>query len=255
MDDTTARPEPTAPPAPLIGLTGRRKTGGDIAGFPSPLAACDVDLFFADYARGVLAAGGVPVYLTPDTDAERAMSRLDGLVLTGGADLDPALYGAEPETDLYPPEPYRDRYELALLEAAYARDLPVLGICRGIQLLDVRDGGTLHQHVAEHACFDLDPATRVHEVVVTPGTRLHELYGDRVKVNSLHHQTLDRVAGGWVVSGVADDGTVEAIEHTEREVLAVQWHPEMLDTRDVDPVFGWIVGAARRRLVDGGRGR
>lgn len=249
MNDTDTQPLVPAGAPPLIGLTGRRKKGSAIAGFPAPLEAADVDLYFADYARGILAAGGVPVYLTPDIDAEAAVARLDGLVLTGGADLDPALYGAAPETDLYPPEPARDRYEIALLEAAYARDLPVLGICRGIQLLDVHAGGSLHQHVPSHACFDLHPGTRVHEVRTLPGTRLRDLYGERIEVNSLHHQTLDRVAEGWVVSAVAADGTVEGIEAPDRDVVAVQWHPEMLDTRDDDPVFRWLVDAAGRRLA------
>ena len=123
----------------------------------------------------------------------------------------------------------------------------MLGICRGLQLMAVADGGTLHQDVPPHSRFDLEPSTLIHEVEVTPGTVLHDLVGDRLPVNSLHHQTIDRLPAGWVVSARADDGTIEAIEAPERRALAVQWHPELLATRDVDPIFAWVVDAARAR--------
>lgn len=235
---------------PLIGLPGRRKHGRQIAEFPEALADVDLDLYFSDYSRGVLEAGGLPVHLPVDADPADLADHLDGVVLTGGADLDPALYGAEPETDLFPPEPHRDRYELALVDRALERELPVLGICRGLQLLNVRAGGSLHQHVPEHSRFDLVPATEVHEVTVVPGSRLAELYGvPSLTVNSLHHQTVDRVADGWVVTARSADGTVEGLELPGRDVVAVQWHPEMMRGRSTDPIFRWIVERAAARAA------
>ena len=234
-------------PRPLIGLPGRRKLGRQIDEFPEALHGVELDLYFADYSRGVLEAGGLPVHLPVDADPAELAEHLDGVVLTGGADLDPALYGAEPETDLFPPEPRRDTFELALIDRAMALELPVLGICRGLQMLNVRAGGTLHQHVPVHSRFDLVPDTEVHQVVTEPGTRLAELYGEALTVNSLHHQTVDQVGGGLAVAARADDGTVEGLEIPGLDVIAVQWHPEMMRGRSGDPVFAWIVERARAR--------
>jgi putative glutamine amidotransferase len=107
----------------------------------------------------------------------------------------------------------------------------------------------LHQHVPEHARYDVPPADRVDELRVEPGTRLHDFYGPHHTVNSLHHQTVDRVADGWVVAARSTDGTVEALEWPGHDVVAVQWHPELLPTSATDPLFAWLVeraGAARR---------
>ncbi|CAN5488564.1 gamma-glutamyl-gamma-aminobutyrate hydrolase family protein [soil metagenome] len=240
---------------PLIGVVGRRKQGSKVVDLPETLAAIDIDLFFADYARGVIEAGGLPVYLPLDVEPSAVVSRLDGIVLTGGADLDPTLWGAGSETERFPPEPSRDRFELAVMEHAEQRRLPVLGICRGMQLLNVRDGGSLHQDVPEHARFDDATGSVAHELVVTPGTLLHRLCGDRLYVNSLHHQTVDRVAAGWVVSATASDGTVEAIELPGLAVIGIQWHPEMLPGRAHDPLFGWLVREAREAQAHRSWGR
>lgn len=233
---------------PLIGLTGRRKRGGDIKGFPTSLADVDIDVYVNEYARAVTAAGGLPVHLPLHVDPAEFVGRLDGLLLSGGADVDPSLYGAPPETDIYPPEPARDRLELGFIDVAMADDVPVLGICRGLQLLNVWAGGSLHQHVPEHARYDVPPAERVDELTVEDGTQLHEMYGAAHTVNSLHHQTVDQVAEGWVVAARSTDGTIEALEWPGHDVLAVQWHPELLTTSATDPVFAWLVeraGAAR----------
>ena len=143
--------------APLIGISGRTKTGDQINVKPEILRELQVDLYFCDYARGVLAAGGLPVFLPSDADPGDYMGRLDGLLLSGGADIDPARYRQAPTADLFTPEPARDAYELALLDGAADAGMPVLGICRGVQVLNVHGGGTLHQHVAPHACFDRPP--------------------------------------------------------------------------------------------------
>ena len=234
---------------PLIGLTGRRKRGADLRGFPGSLADVELDVYVNDYARAVTAAGGLPVHVPLHVDPADYVGQLDGLLLSGGADVDPALYGAEPDTDLIPPEPARDRLELGFVDVAITDDVPVLGICRGLQLLNVWGGGTLHQHVPEHARYDVPPGDRVDELVIEAGTRLHSFYGPHHTVNSLHHQTVDRVADGWVVAARSSDGTIEALEWPGHDVVAVQWHPELLPTSAIDPLFAWLIeraGAARR---------
>jgi putative glutamine amidotransferase len=231
---------------PLIGLPGRRKTGHDIVGMPTSLLDLELDLYYADYARGILEAGGLPVHLPLDADPAALAERLDAVVLTGGADIDPSRYGAAPETDQFPPEPIRDAFELTLLDAAVQRELPVLGICRGLQLINVAAGGTLHQDVPPHSCFDDPPHQLAHAISVQEGSTLHGLYGDRIEVNSLHHQAVDELGARLRITATADDGTVEGLESTDGRIVAVQWHPEMLATRSTDPVFGWIVEVATR---------
>lgn len=234
---------------PLIGITGRTRRAGEIAGFPDPMADAPVALYVEAYARAVYEAGGLPVHLPEFVEPGEYAGRLDGLLLSGGADIDPARYGALPDADLGPIEPRRDGFELALADVAATDDVPILGICRGAQLLNVWGGGTLRQHVPEHARWDCDPRLLVDEVTLAPGTTLHRLYGDRRPINSLHHQTIDRVAAGWTVAGRGLDGVVEALEWPGHDVVAVQWHPEMLDGRADDPVFGWLVERAAARAA------
>lgn len=230
---------------PLIGLTGRVKQGRDLGGFPATLGAVDLDVYVSDYARAITAAGGLPVHLPQHVAAAEYVGRLDGLVLSGGADVDPLRYGERPSAPTGPVEPARDEAELALIDAAVAGERPVLGICRGLQLLNVWAGGTLHQHVPEHARYDLVASDPFDEVTVTPTSRLGLMYGSSAQVNSLHHQTVDRVADGWVVTARSADGTVEAMEWPGHDVLAVQWHPELLPGAAADPLFTWLVDRAR----------
>ena len=228
---------------PLIGLPCRRKHIGQIDGFPESLRDLHVDLYFADYARSVIAAGGLPVHLPLDADPEHWLDVLDGIVLTGGADVEPERYGHDNHASHT--EPRRDEIEFTLLEAAVANGTPVLGICRGLQVVNVHAGGTLVQDVPSHARYDLGPAAESHRVTIEPGSRLHAVYGAEVTVNSLHHQTVDSLGSTLRVTARAEDGTVEGVERVDAEVLAVQWHPEMMDHGD--PVFGWIVERARLR--------
>ena len=230
--------------APLIGISGRTKTGEEINVKPDVLRVLEVDLYYCNYARGVIAAGGLPVFLPSSADPSDYTGRLDGLLLTGGADIDPTRYGQTPQAELFTPEPARDAYEVALLDGAVAAGMPVLGICRGIQVLNVHGGGTLHQHVAPHARFDRPTNSISHRVDFTEGSLLASLYGPSVQVNSLHHQSIDRIADGYRVTGRSADGSVEGLESTERTWLGVQWHPEMLDSCERDPVFAWLVEAA-----------
>jgi len=229
---------------PLIGLTGRRRIGADFIGQPESLKQLDGDWYYADYARGVLAAGGLPVHLPLDADPALFVDRLDGILISGGADVWPERYGAVPADTVETAEPERDEFELALLDAATARALPVLGICRGLQVINVHAGGTLHQHVPEHARYDVAPTGPIHDIAIVEGSSLAELYGATHEVNSLHHQTVDEVGRDLIVTATHEDGTVEGFEHNSLPILAVQWHPEMLDTRDSDPVFKWIVDAS-----------
>lgn len=209
------------------------------------------DLHFSDYPRSVAAAGGLPVELTRDADVEGMIERLDGLVLSGGADLDPALYGQEPDENLQALEPDRDEWEMELFAAARERDIPVLAICRGFQLVNVAYGGTLVQHVeldegSGHPQWNVDGHTATHEVDVVPDTMISTLLPPKWSVNSLHHQTVERLGDGLTASAMAPDGVVEAFETPEGDLLAVQWHPELLLAPD--PTFVWLVEQASKRL-------
>lgn len=208
------------------------------------------------YTRSVLRAGGLPIVLAPiEGAAGELVELLDGLVLTGGSDIDPTLYGADPHAETVGVVGHRDRAELALLGAALERDLPVLGICRGMQVLNVARGGTLHQHLADlgpHADRHKGPPgtyTR-HEVTVLEGTRLASVLGAGTTTHSCHHQAPDRIGRGLVVSAESEDGTVEAIEDPERRlVLGVLWHPEE-DAERGRPLFeAQVAGARERRSV------
>lgn len=212
---------------------------------PAAFADLHVDMFIGAYADAVAAAGGVPVYLPMHGDAARVVARLDGLLLSGGADIAPDRYGAEVEAELYGPELERDAFELAVTDAAFAAGIPILGICRGLQLLNVHGGGTLNQHVPDQARSDVPVNQELHEVAFVPGSRLHEMYGARRTINSLHHQTVRDAGSGWEVVGRGPEGHVEAIELAGRDALAVQWHPELLDGAPNDPLFAWLVDCAR----------
>jgi putative glutamine amidotransferase len=236
---------------PLIGLTGRRWPASALgAHLPAAMRALHFDLHFADYPASVAAAGGLPVELARDADVDGVIERLDGLVLSGGADLDPGHYGADHDPDLGAVEQDRDEWEFALLRAARQRSLPVLAICRGLQLVNVAFGGSLNQHVtidegAGHPQWDVDGRSATHDVRVVPGSLTSTLLPESWPVNSLHHQTVERVGAGLVVSARATDGVVEGLETPEGDVLAVQWHPELL--AKPDPTFAWLVREANDR--------
>jgi putative glutamine amidotransferase len=181
------------------------------------------------YLQAIERAGAVPVVLPPCvSDLGSLIARLDGVCLSGGPDLDPEAYGArERHAELGPTEPSLDAFELALARAALARGLPLLGICRGAQALNVACGGTLHQHLPGHR-QEQPGCTTTHDVEVLAGTRLAALLGTgALEVNSFHHQAVDRLGRGLRVAARAADGTVEAIEGAGF-TLGVQWHAEAL---------------------------
>ncbi len=235
-------------PSPLIGLPGRRKVGSQIEGFEGPLSSLDIDMYLADYSRGVIDAGGIPIHIPMDLDVGLLLPHLHGILLPGGADVHPSRYGHEPEGSVY--ESDRDELELVLLQGALDLRIPVLGVCRGLQVLNVATGGTLHQDVPVHSRYDIPVTDHVHDVNIEPGTRLSQIYGtagsSTMGVNTLHHQTVDEVGQDLTVTATAPDGTVEGVEMVGRDVIAVQWHPEMLE--GIDPVFAWLVERARAKM-------
>lgn len=213
------------------------------------------------YLRALIAAGAIPVMIPlglSDAALEALCARLDGLLLSGGADIDPALYGQERLPECGSIESDRDGIELTLTRMALERDLPVLGICRGIQTLNVACGGDLYQDIAtqlpeaqEHDGHHLPRDHRSHAVTVKPDSLLHAIVGvDELQVNSLHHQAARKVGDGLLVTAQAPDGVIEAIEARGRRfVLAVQYHPEELAETDAlsRRLFEAFTQASRQR--------
>jgi putative glutamine amidotransferase len=216
----------------------------------------DASLLPRSYTDAIQAAGGMGLILPSDDAAAEApgqlLDLLDALVLAGGSDVDPAAYGAQPDPETGPTTPERDRFELALVYGALERDLPLLGICRGMEMLNVACGGTLEQHVDR---IDLHRHTRGvfgdHEVRLEPGSLAARAVGaKRATVKSHHHQGVGDLGEGLVVTGwsVPDD-QVEAVELPERDIaLGVLWHPEE-DVRS--SVVGALVEEARAKVGAG----
>jgi putative glutamine amidotransferase len=184
------------------------------------------------YMRAIEAAGGRPLLVPPSTEAiEETLDRLDGILFSGGSDLDPELYGQEahPETNGIVPE--RDRAEIALLRAALERDMPVLAVCRGSQVLNVALGGDLVQHLPEIVGDEKHKHTpgefADHDVDLVAGTRVQEILGDHAPVKSHHHQGYGKIGDGLREAARAEDGTIEALEDPSRRfAMGVLWHPE-----------------------------
>jgi len=230
---------------PVIGLTTYRQRAQS--------GVWDVEAGFlpAVYLDGVTSSGGIAVLLPPQPVdagvADRVLDTLDGLIITGGRDIEPRAYGHDrhPETD--EPAGDRDAWEFALLAAAMHRHTPLLGICRGAQVLNVALGGTLHQHLPDvigrshrrgEAVFDTSAVRTV------PGTRLAGMVGASVQVQCYHHQAIDRLGEGLVVSATDADDVVEAVELPGEDfVVAVQWHPE--ETPADRRLFDGLIDAAR----------
>jgi putative glutamine amidotransferase len=234
---------------PLIGITLDSEDPGSYSNMP----------WYAlreNYAGSVTRAGGLPVALPHEPDAAEAyLDRLAGLIVTGGAfDVDPALFGASSRHATVVTKDRRTAFELAVTRGALARDMPVLGICGGQQLLHVALGGTLIQHIPDEIADALaheqpNPRTEPgHSVAVTPGTLLHRITGrDTLEVNSAHHQAAKDEPAGLVVNAVAPDGVIEGIESPAHSFcLGVQWHPEYAVSAGDRPIFDAFIAAAAR---------
>jgi len=234
---------------PWIGITGRSIPCEDIEFIPRRLTGTAIDLHFRDYAIRVAEAGGVPVQLSSSADPEQMMERLDGLLLSGGNDIDPRRYGQSPDPRLGIVDPVRDEFEWALLDNAVHQGKPVFGICRGMQWINVYFGGSLVQDLGEMTPMHDGPHTdleyRFHSVTTIAQTRAARVYGSHLSVTSAHHQAVDTVGSGLKVSGYAEDGTIEIVEAVDRPILGVQWHGEW--TKDLDPGFSWLTATSSRR--------
>ena len=242
---------PEAPRKPVIGITGNY---GE--------QTCKLA---EGYYKSVLRAGGVPVIIPPlaDTDAIiNTLEHLDGLILSGGADYDPHYAGEEPSAKLGDINSERDLPELLTTRLAYNRQLPMLGICRGIQTLAMALGGHVAQDLSEVRGQLAAPGTvchsqqeersvATHRVAIDKDSTLYNIYGSTLHVNSFHHQAVDDSGARFRIVARADDGIVEAMESTEhKSIMGVQWHPECL--ADGAPLFDWLIGEARqyRQAVD-----
>jgi putative glutamine amidotransferase len=200
------------------------------------------------YVQAVERAGGRPLVVPPSEDGvEETVEALDGLLFSGGSDLGPSLYGAEPHLETFGVRDDRDDAELRLLKAALERDLPVLAICRGSQVLNVALGGDLVQHVPDvvgsHLHKETPGAFSEHDVRVHAGTQLNQLLGDHASIKSHHHQAFGRLGTGLREAARADDGTIEAVEHESRRfAVGVLWHPEVGED---ERLFARLVEEAR----------
>lgn len=248
--EATGAPAPVAP-APVIGISCYLQQ--------AQWGVWDTEaaLIPADYVRMVAASGGIPVLLPPHGQAPEVCERIDGLLLAGGADVAAEAYG-QPPHDRTRSQPQRDASEFLLLEAARSRGLPVLGICRGLQVITVAGGGTLIQHLPEalgHTDYQPQPGVYGEvEVTTEPGSLARAILGESATAPCYHHQGVDRLGEGFVVTARSRDGLIEAIEpdpartYQEGEsgwMFAVQWHPE--HNPDDPRVVAALVEAARNR--------
>lgn len=210
----------------------------------------------AAYIDAIRRAGGIPLVAPPleAADAAEVIAAAGALVLTGGEDIDPVLYGASPGSQLGRVTAARDHWEIALVHAAREQGVPTLGVCRGIQVLNVALGGTLIQDIASERPGALQHeqaggrAERSHRVAFSAGSRAAAIMGPAADVNSMHHQAVLDAAPGLAVTGHAPDGIIESVEWSGPEwwALGVQWHPEELDGRDAG-LFDAVIAAARER--------
>ncbi len=221
-----------------------------------------------DYVTAVEKSGGTARVLEVSESPRALVAELDGVLLTGGADVDPAFYGEPRHPEVYDAEPGRDEFEIDLARRAMDADLPMLAICRGTQVLNVAAGGTLVQDIPSTLTTELSHSIDVpkdcvaHDVRIVPGSRLHEALGGAVdaacacRVNSRHHQSVARLGNSLLATAMAPDGVIEAIESPQaRFCLGVQWHPENFwRTGEFRPLFDAFVGAARERLAARDRG-
>lgn len=214
------------------------------------------------YIEAIEKAGGLPVILPSisPSHVDEILSIVDGILLSGGVDVDPYLYGEKPITSIGKIDPARDLFEIALTNSAIRREIPILAICRGIQVLNVAAGGTLYQDIQtqipnaiKHKWFtseglDVPPDYPTHIVKIKSGSRLHRIFGREIlRVNSFHHQSVKDVGRRFVATAWAEDGVIEAIEYIgESFILGVQWHPEWMINSEMIKLFEEFVKEASK---------
>lgn len=254
----SARAE-TAALRPLVGITGRRFRLSLLEGADERYGDRCIDSSMSDFATRVAKAGGLPVHLSYDTDPAAVCAWLSAVVIAGGQDLHPARWGGDtsvvrsvdPRTDPMVHDVERDDYEVALVRAALHRGIAVLGVCRGMQVLNVALGGTLVPDLpagaVSHSSSEVAPSDgrADHLVTFEAGSIASGLFGQSAVTNSWHHQAVDRCGEGLVVTGRTSDGVIEAVELPGAGVLGVQWHPEWMESDD--PTMTWIVEEAEKR--------
>lgn len=202
-----------------------------------------------DYAKAVLHAGGIPILLFPETEFPHY---IDGMIFSGGGDIDPLLFGEEPIHQSGEISPLRDRYELELCKQALQTSLPILGICRGMQVLNIAAGGSIYQDILAQTGSVLKHnqqaprAYGTHSISVDKKSILYQLWQETdMIVNSIHHQAVSRLGTGFFVAAQSTDGLAEAIQQKDKEfVLGVQWHPEAMPTIEQQAIFGRLIEAA-----------
>ncbi len=243
---------------PIIGITGRPQQ------VPSAGVYVRAYLTTHTYSDSVRNGGGIPIVLIPipGDQIDHVLDHIDGLLLTGGGDVNPAAYGAEPHETLYGVDDERDAFEFELVRRAYARKLPTMAVCRGLQVVNVALGGSLVQDLPSHQGAEGHDVTgegayEPHsEAMIDPGCRIAAAIGEGLHhINSIHHQAVDRLGNDLRVVGAAPDGTIEAIEHADTSwpLIAVQWHPEFLGMRDHEDsrgLFEAFVEAAAKYRAD-----
>jgi len=206
-----------------------------VRGFPGQ----DMVMCTADYLKGIKAGGGIPFIISPldgDDCISAALDKCDGVLLSGGGDIDPELYLEDKQDVCMLVNNFRDRFELKVLELALRKNKPLLGICRGLQLINVYYGGNIYQNIdlldlkTEHFNLEKPKDYKAHKVKINKGSHLHKaLHKNEIATNSLHHQAINKLGEGLSVSAMSEDGLIEGIEDGSRNLLfAVQWHPEMM---------------------------
>jgi len=222
---------------PLIGITSDYDKKGDIFKVPAYF-------IMENYISAVSEGGGIPVILPYTSNAktlEDLIERIDGLLITGGDfDIDPAFYDEKPVDELGELNAKRTVFEMEIVRIALKKDMPVLGICGGEQLINVSGGGSLHQDIEVQAMGAFNHQQKIpktetcHSIIIEPGTKLHSIFDcENIDVNSTHHQSIKKIGEGFVVNAKAEDGIIEGIESINHKfVVGVQWHPEFLYRRE-----------------------
>ncbi len=270
LDSLKSTPPPTQRPGPLIGVTCQEEL---ISDSPKDSPKNTLNL---DYITALERAGGSPVILPTTHRAKTTLKHLDGLMLTGGADVDPFYFGEEPIPAQGKIEPGRDEMELSITQRALEMDLPILGICRGMQVLNIAAGGDIYQDIYSQPLEkekileivgQLDPVSDpikhlqkapgkhpTHGVKVRESSQLYRMIGEKnIRVNSFHHQAVRTVAPGFVVSACSRDGVIEGMERVEGNLtFAVQWHPEQMEpVRELErKIFKGFVRACGGQRID-----